>query len=146
MKHRRLCSVATITGDGPKTPGTSNPDPEPLQNPLRLCCSKRQRARVTRNHQLQSEELLIMIKITLSHHDQPHFSANNAESPITNFLFLLVQWPLYPSVDISSGITPGSITICAPRSLTERYNHGTDSLHYAILISRTGLVIFFQPT
>ena len=26
------------------------------------------------------------------------------------------------------------------------YNHGTDSLHYAILISRTGLVIFFQPT
>ena len=26
------------------------------------------------------------------------------------------------------------------------YNHGTDSLHYAILISRTGLVIFFLPT
>ena len=26
------------------------------------------------------------------------------------------------------------------------YNHGTDSLHYAILISWTGLVIFFQPT
>ena len=24
--------------------------------------------------------------------------------------------------------------------------NGTDSLHYAILISRTGLVIFFQPT
>ena len=26
------------------------------------------------------------------------------------------------------------------------YNHGTDSLQYAILISQTGLVIFFQPT
>ena len=31
-------------------------------------------------------------------------------------------------------------------SIWNCYNHSTDSLHYAILISQTGLVIFFQPT
>ena len=32
------------------------------------------------------------------------------------------------------------------REERECYNHSTDYLHYAILISRTGLVIFFRPT